>query len=67
MFKTKGNYWPEYVKFCSVYLSSSVLGIVILFVLVDIFGLSAIIANILLTGILLGYCFVGNVLFAFKN
>ena len=67
VFKTKGHVLKQYLKFCSVYFSSSVFGFFILYILVDIFGIPAIFSNILLTGIMFAYCFIGNVFFAFRH
>ena len=68
VFKTHDtSIFKEYVKFCTVYLLSFFIGLLLMYLLVDIAKISAIISNILVTFLLTVVSFVGHNNYTFKN
>ena len=66
VFKTCGNYFREYLKFLSVYISSSVIFMLPLYVMVDWMHINPIIANFFIIIIATFVTFIANNFFAFK-
>ena len=67
VFKTKGNILKEYLKCYVVYGLSMLLGLLLLYVFVDIAGLNPVIANIISVLLLTIVSFVGHRYYSFKN
>ena len=67
VFKTRGNYLTEYFKFLSVYISSSVIFMLPLYVMVDLLHISPIIANFFIIIVATFVTFVANNFFAFRK
>lgn len=67
VFKTKGHIIAEYIRFWSVYLISSLLGIFLLYVLVDLLHIKAIIANVISTLILAAWSFIAHLFISFRH
>lgn len=67
VFKTKGNILREYFRCYIVYGVSMLLGMIGLWLLVDIGGLYPVIANILLTFITVIVSYLGHKYFSFKK
>ena len=67
VFKTKGNILKEYLKCYVVYGLSMLLGLLLLYVFVDIAGLNPVTANIISVLLLTIVSFVGHRYYSFKN
>lgn len=67
VFKTKGNILKEYLKCYVVYGLSMLLGLLLLYVLVDIAGLNPVIANVISVLLLTIVSFIGHRYYSFKN
>ncbi len=67
VFKTKGNILKEYLKCYVVYGLSMLLGLLLLYVLVDIAGLNPVTANIISVLLLTIVSFIGHRYYSFKN
>lgn len=67
VFKTKGNILKEYLKCYVVYGLSMLLGLLLLYVFVDIAGLNPITANIISVLLLTIVSFIGHRYYSFKN
>ena len=66
VFKTKGNYLKEYLKFFVVYFFNTVLSLLPSYVLVDICHFKPLVVNIFIVGISTVITFLANNFFAFK-
>jgi putative flippase GtrA len=66
VFKTKGNYFREYLRFYVVYGSALALNLVLLPLCVEIFRLSPPLAQGILTFINVGFSYFGHKYFSFK-
>jgi putative flippase GtrA len=66
VFKTKGNWKKEYIKAWMLYGSTTVIGIALLWVLVDILEIRFWVAQGLVTIILIVTAYIGNLRFTFK-
>ena len=67
VFKTKGNILKEYLKCYVVYGLSMLLGLLLLYVFVDIAGLNPVTANIISVLLLTIVSFIGHRYYSFKN
>lgn len=67
VFKTKGNILKEYLKCYVVYGLSMLLGLLLLYVLVDIAGLNPVTANVISVLLLTIVSFIGHRYYSFKN
>ncbi|SMC30085.1 GtrA family protein [Polynucleobacter kasalickyi] len=66
VFKTKGNWTKEYIKAWILYGSTTMIGIILLWVLVDIMEIRFWVAQGLVTIILIITAYIGNLRFTFK-
>ena len=67
VFKTQGHYLTEFVKFYTVYLVSAPIGLGLMYICVDILQISAVYANILVTGVITIFSFIGHNWFSFRR
>lgn len=67
VFKTKGNILKEYLKCYVVYGLSMLLGLLLLYVFVDIAGINPVMANIISVLLLTIVSFIGHRYYSFKN
>ncbi|MDR0932600.1 MAG: GtrA family protein [Victivallales bacterium] len=67
VFRTHGNYWKEYIKCWTIYGSSTLLGIALLAILVELFKINPVWANILLTAVGIIWSYLGHRFFSFRN
>ncbi len=67
VFKTKGNILKEYLKCYVVYGLSMLLGMLLLYLFVDVAGLKPIPANIISVLLLTIVSFIGHKYYSFKN
>ena len=66
VFKTKGNWKKEYIKAWMLYGTTTLIGIGLLWIIVDIFMVPFWIAQALVTIILIITAYIGNLKFTFK-
>lgn len=66
VFKTRGNWTKEYIKAWMLYGSTTIVGIGLLWVLVDIFNVRFWVAQGLVTIILIVTAYIGNLRFTFR-
>ena len=67
VFKTKGNFWKEYLKCHLVYVSGMLLGSAEMFICVSLLGFNAIYSNIIITCINIFINFIGQRYFSFSS
>ena len=67
VFKTKGNWWVEYIRCYLVYGFTAILGIIGLWVLVDIFQMQFWLAQLFLLIIAVIISYMGHSRFTFKK
>ena len=67
VFKTKGNWWAEYIRCYLVYGFTAILGIIGLWVLVDILQMQFWLAQLFLLFIAVIISYVGHSRFTFKK
>ncbi|MBS1369989.1 MAG: GtrA family protein [Lentisphaeria bacterium] len=67
VFRTRGNYLREYLRCWTVYGSSTLLGMALLVLLVELFRMNPVRANILLTAFGVTWSYLGHRFFSFRH
>jgi putative flippase GtrA len=60
VFRTRGNWWREYIRFWAVYGVSTLIGLGIVALLVQVLGMAPVTANFLATGVVIVGGFIGH-------
>ncbi len=67
VFRTRGGWLGEYARFWTVYGASTVVGIAVVALLVEVLGMNPVVANLLSTGIVIAASFLGHSRFSFAR
>ena len=67
VFKTKGNFLREYLRFYAIYVVALVFNLIALPLMVDYFKLNAYLSQAIITVVIIIMSYLANNKFAFKN